>query len=60
MYFPFVVFFFLFFVLFVCSFDSVNLVQARHVWEEGLSVEELPLSDWPVDMPLMDIFLIKD
>lgn len=26
----------------------VSLAQARGPWEDGLSVEELPLSDWPM------------
>lgn len=32
--------------LFVCSF--IILTQNRVVWEGGMSVEELPLSDWPM------------
>lgn len=27
-----------------------NYHKLKHTWEEGISVEELPLSDWPEEM----------
>lgn len=41
--------------------ESVDLNKPRHTWEEGLSAEELPLSEWPVVMsvgPFLDCQLM--
>lgn len=32
--------------------------KPRHTWEEGISNEKIPLSDWPVGK-MLDIFLIN-
>ena len=36
---------------------KVNLIQAKVIWEEGTSVEKMPLADWPVS--LLEQFLIN-
>lgn len=33
-----------------CVVHLANLAQPKVTWEEGLSIEELSQSDWPVDM----------
>ena len=33
---------------------TVNLTQSRIIWEERLSVEELPRADWPVGITIED------
>lgn len=30
------------------GYDFVNLTRAKTVWEEGMAIEEMPLSDWAV------------
>lgn len=31
----------------LCTFVYLNWKQPRHIWEEGISAEELPSLDWP-------------
>lgn len=31
-----------------CLFVTINFIRARVVWEERISIEKIPSSDWPV------------